>query len=460
MVCYTRKTEDSNRHVKVTLERLPESRVQLDIEVDSDRLEQSIDAAYKRMAGKARVPGFRPGKAPRPVIERLIGGRPGLIREALDTLVPDVYNEAIAAEDVDAIAQPELEIVEFDPVRFKAIVPVRPTVDLGDYHSIRVVQEGIEVTDEALAEQLLLLRRRHAVLAPVERPAQYNDVLTASVTGKVDEDDVFVKDEDAEFALREGKELLVPGLTEAFIGMSKGEEKVIELPIAEDFGVERLAGKTATFTISLSEVKEEQLPEEDDDLAQQVNADDFPTWDSLVERVKNDLHEALKNQAEAKLQQEAVDKLLEGATLEYPKVLVDREIDHMINDALRGDQANYRAYLQQVGRSEEEFRETFREAAETRVRRSLVLSQLAEQEGLDVGTEEIVAEIESLAAPMGEEAQRFVEMFSSPEGISTIRRNLLSRKTLERMQAIARGESGDAPAAAEEPAPETSEEPA
>ena len=151
--------------MKVTLERLPESLMQLDIEVDDDRLEKSLNAAYKRLATKNKIPGFRPGKAPRAIVERM-WGREGLIREAIDRLVPDVYNEAIAAEDVEAIGQPELEILEFDPVRFKATVPVRPTMKLGDYGAIRVEGEPVEVTDEMLDEQLTSLRRRHGRFDP------------------------------------------------------------------------------------------------------------------------------------------------------------------------------------------------------------------------------------------------------------------------------------------------------
>ena len=452
------KAEDLNRPVKVTLERLPESRVQLDIEVDEPRMQRSIDAAYKRLAGKARVPGFRPGKAPRQVLERMIGGRPGLIREALDTLVPDVYNDAIAEQDVDAIDQPELEIVEMDPVRFKAIVSIRPTVELNDYRSVRIEAETVAVTDEAVTEQILMLRRRHAVQAPVERPAQYDDILTATVVATVD-DDPFVRDEDTEFPLREGQVLLVPGLTEAFLGMARGEEKTAEIVIPEDFQTEKFQGKTATFTITLAEVKEEQLPDEDDDLAQQVNADQFPTWQALVDRIRGDLEKSLQGQADAKVQQQTIDRLVEIATLEYPQVLVEREVTHLVHEATGGDHANYHAYLAQVGRTEAEFRETFREAAETRLRRALVLARFAEKEAIDVTSDEIIEEIGNLAAPMGDEAQRFVEMFSSPEGIATIRRNLLSKKTLERVQAIARGDISETPAVAEIAAPEATKEP-
>ena len=444
--------------MKVTLERLPESRVQLDIEVDSERLERSLDAAYKRLAARSRIPGFRPGKAPRQVVERMVG-REGLIREALDKLVPDVYNEAIEAEDVDAIDQPQLEIVELEPVRFKATVPVRPTVKIDGYRDIRVEKETPEVTGEMVDEQVMLLRRRHATQAPVERPVQWDDILIADVKGEADGES-FVEDEDAEFAVREGQTLLVPGLAEAFIGMNKGEEKTVDLEMPEDFQIERLQGKTATFTLNLKEVKEEQLPEEDDEFANMVNADEFPTLDALKERIRTDLENSLNEQAESKFRSEAVDKLVEVAELEYPRVMIEHEIEHLVNENTGNDRDAYIAYLQQIGRTEADFREQFREAAESRLRRSLVLSELAETEKIEVSNEDVEAELERLSAPLGEQAAQFRELFARQEGLNTIARNLLTQKTLDRLAAIAAGDVSAAPedAPTEESAPADSGE--
>ena len=402
-----------------------------------------MDSVYRRLAAKTRVPGFRPGKAPRAMTEKYIG-RERLLNDAIEKLIPDVYNEAIESQDVDAIAQPELDAIEVDPVVLKFIVAVRPTVDLGDYTSVRAIKDPVEVTDEMLTEQILLLRRRHATQVPVERPIQWDDVVTGDVTGSADGDE-FIKDEDAEFVLREGITLFIDGLAEAFVGMSKGETKDVEIAITEDFRVERLAGKLATFTLHVKEVKEEQLPDEDDELSQMVNPDEFPTMDALRERINKDLAESLEQQATAKQQQEAVDQLVEMATLEYPRVLVEREIDHLVRDSMGNDQGQYAAYLQRIGRSEADYRETLRDVAEVRVKRSLVLNQLAEAEGIEVSAEEIEEELDSLVAPMGEDASRFREMFSTGEGVSTIRRTLLSRKTLTRLTTIASGDVEEKP---------------
>ncbi len=424
--------------MKVTLERLPESRVQLQIEIDDERLEKSLDSAYKRLAQRNRFPGFRPGKAPRPIVERAVG-REGLIREALDKLVPAAYNEALETENVDAIGQPELEIEQLEPVKFTATVPIRPTVALNDYHSIRVDQEPVEVTGEMVEEQVLLLRRRHATQVPVDRAIQWDDVIIADVKASEDGNQ-FLEDESAEFPLREGKVLFVPGLAEEFLGMKKGDEKTLEIAIPEDFHIEQLKGKTATFTLTIHEVKEEQLPEADDEFANSVNADEFPDFASLRARIESDMKASLENDAESKFRNSVVDKLVEGATLEYPRVLVEHEIDHLVREAMGNNQQQYQMYLQQLGRSEADFRETWREAADMRLRRSLVLSELAEAEGLDVSAEEIEEELDTLVAPMGDDAARFRQMFATEEGVSTIRRNLLSRKTLDRLAAIARGE--------------------
>lgn len=429
--------------MKVTLERLPESRVQLQIEIDEDRLEKSLDSAYKRIAQKNRFPGFRPGKAPRTIVERAVG-RQGLIREALDKLVPDAYNEAIETEDVDAIGQPELEIDQLEPVKFTAIVPVRPSVELNDYQSIRVERDPAEVTAEMVDEQLLLLQRRHATHMPVERPVQWGDILITDVKGEADGDQ-FLEDENAEFPLREGQTLFLDGLAEGFAGMAKGETKELTLAIPADFRVQRLQGKDAKFTLHIREVKEEKLPDLDDEFAAMINAEEFEDFAALRARIEGDLKKSLEQESDTKLRNDAVDKLVEVATLEYPRLLVEHEIDHLIREATGNDVAQYQGYLRSVGRSEADFRETWREAAEMRVRRSLVLQQLQEAEGLDVSVEEIDQELDSLVAPMGDDAERFRQMFASEEGVATIRRNLLSRKTLNRLAAIATGEQQEEP---------------
>ncbi len=440
--------------MKVTIERLPESRVQLDVEVDQERVDKQFDAAFRRLAPKVRVPGFRPGKAPRAMIEKQIG-RERIMAEALDKLVPDVYNEVLDTEPVDAVAQPTLDKVDLDPMRLKFIVAVRPTVELGDYKVIRVAPEPVEVTDDEVAEQILALRRRHATQAPVERAATWDDVLIAKVRGTVG-DDEFISDEDAEFPLREGEVLVVEGLAEEFIGMKKDDSKTVELPIPDDFALERVRGQQATFELTVLEVKEVQLPDEDDDLAGMVNAEEFDSLQALKDRVRSDMQERKQAEEDQRVRSAAIDQLVEGATIEYPAVMVDHEVDHVIRDVTGTEARQYAAQLQRIGRSEEEFRAQFYDAGVARLKRGLVLSKLTEAEGIEVTPDDIDAEIDKIVGPMeGEDGQRFRELFtSSPDGLETIRRNIISQRTLDRLAEIAlsAGETSEATpeAAAEE----------
>ena len=420
--------------MKVTLERLPESRVQLEIEVEPDRLERSLDAAYKRLLPTLRIPGFRPGKAPRRVVERMLG-REGLIREALDSLVPAVYSEALESEDVDPVDQPDLEILETEPVRFKATVPVRPTVTLGEYQNIRIAPEPVDVTDEMFEEQMELIQRRFATFVPVERGAQWGDILTADIVGTVD-GNPFVEDVDAEFPLREGQRLLLPDLAEQFLGMKADSQSEVELSVPDDFP-ESLKGGTASLKLSLKAVKEEELPDLDDDLAQQVNAEEFETIDQLRERVRSDLLQSLQRQADEAYRVKVVDELVGLTEIEFPQILLDREIDDLVRESHGNDANAYQSHLAQIGKSAAEFRETYREAAEQRLARSLVVGELSEAEGVDVSDEDIEAERQKMLEPLGDNAAQLRAMFESDQGVATIRRNLLTDKTLERLQAIA-----------------------
>ncbi|MDZ7729379.1 MAG: trigger factor [Dehalococcoidia bacterium] len=299
-----------------------------------------------------------------------------------------------------------------------------------------------------IREQLERLRRPEALATqvPVERPVEWDDILIADVVSTID-DEPFVEDTDAEFGLREDTTLLVPGLAEAFLGMQAGEEKTVELPIPDDFQVERYQGKTASFTLTVKEIKEEQLPELDDDLAQQVNEEEFPTFQALRDRIENDLSEQKQRESDNKAQQEAIDAMVDRATLEDPRVYVEREIDSLVRENAGQDRDQYLQYLERMGQTEQEFRESLAEEAQRRVERSLVISKLAEIEDIDVSEQEVDEQLDNLVQPAGEEASRLRELFDTDEGRATIRRNVLSDKTLARIVEIATvgdGSGGDA----------------
>jgi trigger factor len=420
--------------VKVTTERLPNSQVKVEIEVTPERVEQSIDAAYRRLAKRVKIPGFRPGKAPRPVVERHLGGRDALLHEALDKLVPEVYDEVVEEQDIHAIDLPQLSITNLEPVTFTATVPVRPEVKLGDYKSVRLEHEPVKVDPERVDEALERLRASQALLEPVERPVNLGDVLRADISAAIESDEQFSR-EDAEFALIEDGEVLQPGFKEQLVGLRKGEEKRFSLAVPDDHPDESRRGKSYDYVVTVREVKERRLPELDDDFARGIG-DGYETLDLLKERIRDDMQAELERQERASYEMRILDELLKVAEIEFPPVMVDREVEHQLTDH-GGGQAAFQEQLRRAGKSEEELKSELRPAAEDRVKRSLILSQVSEEEGIEVTDEEVDAELDRYTADMGENAARMREVLGSEEGRASIARSIKTRKTFERLVAIA-----------------------
>jgi len=429
--------------VKVSTQKLPESQVLLEVEVDSDIFEKSMDKAYRKLAERVNVPGFRKGKTPRPMLERHIG-RGRILEEAIDIAVPDAYNQAIEQEDVDAIGQPRIELVSAEPLSFKATVPVRPTVDLGDYRSIRIERKPVEVDEADVKFSLDELRRRYAVHEPVERSVQSGDIIRGDVRIVVDENEVY-KDDDVELHLREGKTVLLPGFAEGVVGAVKNEPKTVVVQLPEDSDGP-LAGKPANVEVLVKEVKEERLPEVNDELAQQAG-EGFPNVGALMDRLRNDIRERMEAQEQGEYQDSAVAALVENAkTLEFPPVLVEREIDHFLQDQVRQTGLELDKYFELTKQDPAKVREEIRSSATERIRRSLALSKLADEEALDVEEADIDAEIEKIitqaTAGNEEQVERYRQVFGSPEARASLARSLVTRKTVERLVEIASQSDG------------------
>jgi trigger factor len=426
--------------VKVSTKRLPESQVLLEIEADAEQMERSLGKAYRRLAERVEVPGFRKGKAPPNMLERHIG-RARMVQEALDILIPEAYNQAIEEQDVDAIDQPSIELVNAEPLSFKATVPIRPTVDIGDYERVRVHREPYEIPEDEVEKALEDLRHRYAVHEPVDRPVQTGDIVRADVRGVIEGNEVY-KDEDAEFRLREGATILLPGFTEGLIGAEKGVTKEIAVTVPE--GDRSLSGKSGVFTVAVNEVKQEVLPALDDDLAQQVG-EGFPSIDALRERLRNDIRERVEAEVEEAYRDKTVGALVENAkSIEFPPVMVEREVERLIEDQARHLGTDVEQYLATIKRTREDLRDELIPVATERVRRSLALTQLAEQEEIKAEPEEVDAEVERLAGS-SQQADQLRRLFGSPDGRAAITRSLITRKTMDRLVEIASRDGAKAP---------------
>lgn len=443
----------------VTTERLPRSIVALEIEVDEARLEAQMDKAVRRLSQQVKIPGFRPGKAPRMVVERTLG-RSALMQEALEELLPDVYNEAIEAQDIQAIGQPEFDLKSTEPLVVQAKVAVRPTVDIGDYTALRAPRAEPASIDDEVEAAMTELRRRYATLDPVDRPIEWGDTVRVDVTVFVDgQTEPPHHEEGAEFGVNEGSVVSLPGFLEHLIGLERGGPHELSFDLPEDYPAAELAGKTAHYSVTVHEIKQQILPELDDDFVKSLDEEEIQDVAALRDRVERNVEAQAKATADNIYREEVLDLLVTRADIDYPEVLVEREIDRMV-DRESNHAAHTREdldrWLDSIGRTEEEVRETLRDQADLAVRRALVLGELADREEIVVEDADIEAEIDRMSSQFSirtsddvndDQMQAIRSIFDTPETRSQISNQLLTSKTLERIEEIAAQEDeGDEPA--------------
>ena len=404
-----------------------------------------MERAVKRLSEKVRIPGFRPGKAPRQIVEQTVG-HGALLQEALDQLLPDVYQEALDSESIEPVDQPEIELTSTEPLVVQATVPVRPSIDLRDYRTLRVPRPEPRAAEPLIEETVEGLRRRYATLEPVDRAIDWNDTVRCDVTVAVEDQEEPHEEEDAEFSVRPGGTISLPGFLDKLIGLERGgpHEFTIELPA--DYEAEELAGKTANYTVIIREVKEEMLPDLDDDFARSLD-EGFDSVDALRERVSTQVTERLADESNSAYRDEILDLLIAHAELDYPEVLVDREVDRLIDQ-----QSNHASHTREgleewltaVGQTEQEVRDALRDPADQAVRRALILGELVSTEGLAVEAEAVDAEVEQmLASALGpaeasagpdvdlEQLAELRKLVESEENRTSIQNQLLTRVALD-----------------------------
>jgi len=412
------------------------------IEVEAERLDAAREKAVRKLSPRAKVPGFRPGKAPPGMVRRYFGEE-RILDEALDALVPVVYREAVEAdESITPIARPRLVVETTEPLVVKATIPVRPTITLGDYKSLWVTVEPVSVEDAKVDDTLKILRRRAATLEPIEREIAWNDVVRMEIAATVEEE-TLVQRQEAEVQLVGERDVIFPGFEEQILGHKKGDELEFDLDVPETVTSEKFAGKTAHFNVTILETKEEVLPELDDEFTKQIG-EGFETVDALRQRIHDDILKSEEEQRDNRYHDEILNQLVEQATIEFPPVMLDSEIDRLLHDQAghieRGEGLD--RYLAGIGKTEEEVRAELQPIADLRLRRSLVLSEVSEAENIEVTPEDVEAEIETMTASAGVQSAQLRQLFASEDGRATIRRNLLTRKTLTRLIEIATQDGG------------------
>jgi trigger factor len=372
--------------MKYTIERLPESRVAIDVEMEPEVVEAAVNRVARRLAQRARIPGFRPGKAPRYIIEMHFG-RSALYEEASEELIQQALKEIMDKGDVDPVGQAQVETFELEPFSFRLVIPVRPTVTLGDYRALRFPEEVQEVTDEEVDHALKHMQDEQTVWKEPEplRPAQIGDRLTVDLLGKTAEKTI-EEHQGAEIVV--GNENLLPGF-EALVGAEVGQTLEIPTTLPEEMEDTELAGQPATFTVTIQGLKEPEAPALDDDFARNFGEGE-ETLEALRARLRSGLEERAREQAREKVLVQMLDAVVEGATLEMPQAMIDNEAEALFEEQanqLKSYGLSMEQFLRYAGQTEEEYREKFTAEAPGRLRRYLVLREFLRVEGIAEGAD-------------------------------------------------------------------------
>jgi trigger factor len=429
--------------VKVTIERIPESQVRLDIAADPDEQNEAIEKAYRRVAREVVIPGFRKGKAPRSMVERYFG-REMVVDEANRKLMDDLYRQAIEQEDLVPVGEPSLDSIEPDPLQFVVTVPVYPTVDPGNYLGVRVEAEDASIADADVDEVLEGLRKQQSpwVDPPEPRKAQMGDQITVDIAIAENGEEFQSPTEGANFEL--GETTFLTELVDLVQTLQPGESGSVDITFEED----RLDpgdprnGKTLTYTLTLTGLKEHDLLPLDDDFAKTYASAE--SLDEVKDRIRTNLHIEKTRETRTKVVNDIVGKIVEGATFELPAPMIEEQLDRQVQRAQRELQMQgipWDAFLRQIGQTEAEWRENIRESAVEALASSVVLREIAEKEGVEVSENDLIAEIEQMVASSPEPGAR--QAYLGNEYLrNVIRNDLYDQKLTNRLIEIAT-EGGD-----------------
>lgn len=425
--------------MKITNEKTEDSQAFLTIEMEPDEVEESLEKSYYRLVKKTKIPGFRKGTAPRAILESYIG-KESLLEDALNSMLPGAYEKAIKEQNIEAFAQPRIEVAQTDPVIFKVAVPLTPTIKLGDYHHIQVAPEPVELTEDDINATIEQLRHQRATWEPAERPVDFNDMVVLDVDSNI-EDKPWVNQKRAQYQVLHDLPLPAPGFAEQLVGMKKDEEKEFKLQFPADYPGSELAGKEPSFKVKIIEIKQEKLPELNNKFAKEISPD-FKSLKSLRKKVSTDLKLRAEENARIDFEERIIEAIVDITELEFPPILVEREIDRLIDQQLRRWQRGGKGledYLDSINKTEEELRQELHPLATKRISRSLTLEKIAEEEKFKVSDTEISAEIENIIKSSTENKDELSKFLTTSPARKSVEQVLITRKTIQRLVKIAKG---------------------
>ena len=387
--------------MSVQVETLEKNMAKLTIELSVDKLEGALQQVYMQQRNKIQLPGFRKGKAPRTMVEKMFGPEI-FFEDAANQLIRENYGEAAEESGVDIVSRPEIDIVQMEkgkPFIFTAEVAVRPEVELGKYKGVTVTKIDVSVSDEEIDKAIEEERNQNARIVTVEdRPAQNGDTVIIDFEGFVD-GEAFEGGKGEGHSLELGSHSFIDTFEDQLVGKSAGEETEVHVTFPEEYHAEELAGKPAVFQVKIQEIKTKELPELDDEFAQDVS--EFDTLAEYRESVQKKIAEQKEADAKRTKEEEAIKKIVDKSNMEIPDAMLATQIETMIEEFVQrisGQGLSFEQYLQFSGMTMEKLKEQVKPDALSRIQNGLVLEQIAKEENIEVTEEELDAEIEKMAA--------------------------------------------------------------
>ncbi len=423
--------------MKTTCEKIDNCQMALNVEMEGAETDKYLAEALEHLAKRVTMPGFRKGKAPSSLVEQHVG-KTAIFQEALEHLIPEAYEEALKKESIAAVAEPKIELLQVDPVIFKAIIPLKPNVTPGNYRDIKMEIEKKEIGDSEINQVIEQLRMQFGTLDPVERGIQFGDIITCDITAKKNGEQILDR-KDAAYEVTEGSKYPAPGFAEKLVGLAKDAETEFTLTFPEDYEIKEIAGKEYTFAVKVKEIKEKKLPEVNDEFAKNAGSEN-------LEELKDKIRAGLQSRSDENLKKEfenkLVTQLIEQSTIEFPPILVEKEIDHIINEEARNFAEGVKGlenYLTNSKKTLEQHREDLKPAASDRVKAFLITSKIGEVENVKVSEDELTEAIENMIKDDESKAENVRALFSLPQPRESLREMMIINKTMDLLTKIVTG---------------------
>ncbi len=405
--------------------------VKLTFNIEAEKFEEAMKKVYTKTSKYFNIPGFRKGKAPMQLVERQYGSAI-FYEDAFNELVPEIYDEAIKENKIEAVSRPNIDIVQMEKGKeliFTATVETKPEVELGKYKGIEIKKIEYTTTDKDIEHELGHMAERNARLVTVEdRPVEKGDITTIDFEGSID--GVQFEGGKAEnHELEIGSNTFIPGFEDQIIGMKLEEEKDIKVKFPEDYFSKDLAGKDAVFKVKLHEIKKKELPKIDDEFAKDVS--EFDTVSELKNSIKEKLDTENAEKSKYETEEEAIKVVCDNTKLDIPNGMIELEIDNMIKDMetrLSYQGLNLNQYLQIMGKTEADMRENFKEQAEKSIKSRLVLEAIVKAENFEVTPEEVSEKVKEMAKQYGRKEE---ELLENKELKEYIENNIKTQKAIE-----------------------------